>query len=410
MAAINFVAIAGLIAMLLCYKPVCSFIRGKEAAYGGKNGSGKKESAVSYGAADAKTGFMIFIFLFAVALLIRLIAAAIYKGNETDMNCFLLWSQSVFTDGLKKFYLSDSFHDYPPGYMYILYVVGAIRALFSWAWDSTASIVLTKMPAIIADMVTGWLIYKIACKRMRETGAALVSALYLLCPMIILDSAVWGQTDSVFTVFMLLMCYLISEKKLILSYFVFAIGILIKPQSLFFTPVLICGIIDQVFLEDFNWKKFFKNLGLGVAAILMIGVLMIPFGFSEALKQYTGTLGSYEYASINAYNFWNMLGLNWSSQYDKLLGIQYSHNTYGHSCTYHKLQMQKKFRKILLYRWICRNGCVRICGPYAREVSFPCHGNVYRSFCGKAQKRDLYTLFAYMCSGILQCGICIVYI
>ena len=50
---------------------------------------------------------------------------------------------------------------------------------------------------------------------------------------------------------------------------------------------------------------------------------MIPFGFSEALKQYTGTLGSYEYASINAYNFWNMLGLNWSSQYDKLLGIQY---------------------------------------------------------------------------------------
>ena len=117
MAAINFVAIAGLIAMLLCYKPVCSFIRGKEAAYGGKNGSGKKESAVSYGAADAKTGFMIFIFLFAVALLIRLIAAAIYKGNETDMNCFLLWSQSVFTDGLKKFYLSDSFHDYPPGYM-----------------------------------------------------------------------------------------------------------------------------------------------------------------------------------------------------------------------------------------------------------------------------------------------------
>ena len=99
------------------------------------------------------------------------------------------------------------------------------------------------------------------------------------------------------------MCYLISEKKLIPSYFVFAIGILIKPQSLFFTPVLICGIIDQVF-QRFNWKVF-KKLGLGVAAILMIGVLMIPFGFSEALKQYTGTLGSYEYASINAYNFWN---------------------------------------------------------------------------------------------------------
>lgn len=306
MAAINVVAVIGFLVMLLCYNPVCSFIRGK----------GKEET-------ERKSNLVVIGLIFGIAFIVRIIAAAVYKGNETDMNCFLLWSQSVFTDGLKKFYLSDSFHDYPPGYMYILYVVGAIRAMFSWAWDSTASIVLTKMPAIIADMVTGYLIFKIASKRFKETGAAFLSALYLFCPMVILDSAVWGQTDSVFTVFMVLMCYLITEKKLIPSYFVFAIGILIKPQSLFFTPVLICGIIDQVFLEDFNWKKFFKNLGLGIVAILMIGVLMLPFGFSQALSQYTGTLGSYEYASINAYNFWNMLGHNWTSQYDKILGVQY---------------------------------------------------------------------------------------
>lgn len=329
MAAINIVAVLGFIIMMLCYNPICSFIREKDISIkkGKRNANSNSEV---YGGVDAKTGFAIFAFIFGVALLIRMIAAAVYKGNETDMNCFLLWSQSVFSDGLKNFYLSESFHDYPPGYMYILYVVGAIRAMFSWAWDSTASIVLTKMPAIIADMATGWLIYKIACKRLKETGAAILSAVYLLCPMVILDSAVWGQTDSVFTVFILLMCYLISEKKLIPSYFVFAISILIKPQSLFFTPVLICGIIDQVFVEDFNWNKFFKNLGLGIVAILMIGVLMMPFGFSEALKQYTGTLSSYEYASINAYNFWNMLGLNWASQYDKLLGIQYK--TWGTIC------------------------------------------------------------------------------
>lgn len=115
----------------------------------------------------------------------------------------------------QNFYLSDSFHDYPPGYMYILYIVGAIRALFSWAWDSKASIVLTKLPAIIADMFTAYLIFKIASKRLKKSGAAFLSAVYLFCPMIILDSAVWGQTDSVFTVFMVLMCYLITEKKLI---------------------------------------------------------------------------------------------------------------------------------------------------------------------------------------------------
>lgn len=307
MAAINIVAILGFVITLLCCNPISSLIREK----------GKEENS------QDKSYLVLLWIIFGAAFVVRIIAAAVYKGNETDMNCFLIWSQNVFEDGLSKFYLSDSFHDYPPGYMYILYIVGAIRALFSWAWDSKASIVLTKLPAIIADMFTAYLIFKIASKRLKESGAALLSAVYLFCPMVILDSAVWGQTDSVFTVFMVLMCYLITEKKLILSYFVFAIGILIKPQSLFFTPVLICGIIDHVFLEDFNWKKFFKNLVLGVAAILMIGVLMLPFGFSQALNQYTGTLKSYEYASINAYNFWNMLGLNWASQYDKLLGVQY---------------------------------------------------------------------------------------
>lgn len=307
MAAINIVAILGLVIMLLCCNPISSLIREK----------GKEENN------QDKSYLVLLCIIFGTAFVIRIIAAAVYKGNETDMNCFLLWSQNVFDEGLSKFYLSDSFHDYPPGYMYILYIVGAIRALFSWAWDSKASIVLTKLPAIIADMFTSYLIFKIASKRLKKSGAAFLSAVYLFCPMVILDSAVWGQTDSVFTVFMVLMCYLITEKKLIPSYFVFAIGILIKPQSLFFTPVLICGIIDQVFLEDFNWKKFFKNLVLGVAAILMIGVLMLPFGFSQALNQYTGTLKSYEYATINAYNFWNMLGHNWASQYDKLLGVQY---------------------------------------------------------------------------------------
>ena len=307
MAAINIVAILGFVITLLCCNPISSLIREK----------GKEENS------QDKSYLVLLWIIFGAAFVARIIAAAVYKGNDTDMNCFLIWSQNVFDEGISKFYLSDSFHDYPPGYMYILYVVGAIRALFSWTWDSKASIVLTKLPAIIADMFTAYLIFKIASKRLKKSGAAFLSAVYLFCPMVILDSAVWGQTDSVFTVFMVLMCYLITEKKLIPSYFVFAIGILIKPQSLFFTPVLICGIIDQVFLEDFNWKKFFKNLVLGVAAILMIGVLMLPFGFSQALNQYTGTLKSYEYASINAYNFWNMLGLNWASQYDKLLGVQY---------------------------------------------------------------------------------------
>ena len=39
-----------------------------------------------------------------------------------------------------------------------------------------------------------------------------------------------------------------------------ALGVLLKPQMLIFTPVLLTGIWDHVFLQDFSWRKFFYNL------------------------------------------------------------------------------------------------------------------------------------------------------
>ncbi|MCH5268545.1 MAG: glycosyltransferase family 39 protein [Lachnospiraceae bacterium] len=266
---------------------------------------------------------VLFAVIMVLALITRYIAAAQYFGNETDMNCFILWGDMVFNDGLSGFYSSDAFTDYPPGYMYILYVIGALRHLIGVEWDSTLSVVMTKTPAIIADLVTGALLYQVAGKRWNNVGATILVSIYLFAPAVLMDGAIWGQTDAVFTLFVVLMCYLVTERKLIPSYFVFAVGILLKPQTLIFTPVLIFGIIDQVFLDDFSWKKFWKNLGLGIVAILMIGLFMVPFGFKDALAQYKDTMGSYKYASVNAYNVWTLFGKNWTPQTEQLLSISY---------------------------------------------------------------------------------------
>lgn len=313
MLAINIIAIIWAVAMFLCYKPVHAhmIIQG--------NTNEKTADNISY----KKAGTIVFLAIFIVSLLIRIVSSVVYVGNESDMGCFMSWADMVFNDGIGQFYKSDAFHDYPPGYMYILYIVGAVKALFGVQYGSPMCLLITKLPAVIADMITGYLVYRIASRKTDKVFSAILSGMYLLCPAIILDSAVWGQTDAVFTLFIVIMCYLVTEKKLVASYFVFAVAILIKPQSLILTPVLICAIIDQVFLENFNWKKFFRNLLLGLCAILMIGILIMPFGFKEALSQYTDTLGSYEYATINAYNIWTVFGLNWASQYGKAFGITY---------------------------------------------------------------------------------------
>ena len=331
------IAVISGIVMYLAYQPLCGYVR----AYQEKSAAGmtkrEKKKFVSMpvmfeqsGKKELEKGKYVLIAVMAAGLIVRLIAAASYRGYEVDMNCFLAWADMVFDNGISGFYGLNAFTDYPPGYMYILYVIGAIRSIFGIAQASTLSIVLTKLPAILCDMGIAWLIYKIACNRIKETGAAILAGIYLITPAILLDSAIWGQVDSVFTLCIVLMCYLITEKKLIPSYFVFAIGILIKPQSLIFTPVLIFGIVDQIFIQSYQedersvfYKKFWTNLGCGILAILMIGLLMLPFGFQDAFAQYTDTISSYPYASVNAYNFWTMLGKNWAAQTDKLFGIPY---------------------------------------------------------------------------------------
>lgn len=292
--------------------------------------SGRKKKGILYqqiftGEIAGLSASAFFVVVLLLAFVLRAKIAVMYKGYDVDMNCFLSWADMVFENGVGGFYSLDAFTDYPPGYMYILYVIGAIRAVFGIEQGSDLSILLTKMPAILCDMATGFLIFTIAKKKMKPAGAAIVAGIFLITPAIVMDSTIWGQVDSVFTLFVVLMCYLVTERKLIPAYFVFAVGILIKPQTLIFTPVLIFGIIDQVFLdllpkdkEAFK-KAFFKNLGFGLLAIGMIGLLMVPFGFGDALKQYTETLGSYPYASVNAFNFWTVIGRNWSGQSDIFL-------------------------------------------------------------------------------------------
>lgn len=263
-----------------------------------------------------------FLLLAVVALIVRLILSAFYRGFETDINCFLGWSNIVFKDGIGSFYISSGFHDYPPGYMYVLWLIGAIRNLFALNdYNSFITVALVKLPAMLCDIITGWLIFKIASEKLSEYKSLIISMFFMFSPAILINSSMWGQVDSVLGVFILLTVYYIYKQKMPFAYLSFCIGFLIKPQMGFIGPVLLLAIIEHVFLNNFSWKKFWINLGSGLACIGLTVLAVLPFGLSEVISQYVDTMSSYEYASVNAYNFWTMLGKNWVQQSEKLLGI-----------------------------------------------------------------------------------------
>ena len=263
------------------------------------------------------------IIIFFSALLLRLIAAGRFSGFNADISCFAAWAERMYSVGASGFYSQEVFTDYPPGYMYVLYLVGALRAGLNISYYSAPHLILLKLPAMICDLLCSCLLYREASKRYSQLQAIFLCSAYLFNPVIILNSAVWGQVDSVFTLAVVLMCLSLIEKRTFPACLSFFAGLLIKPQMLLFAPVLFWGLLDQVLGETFNLRRLGKNLCSAIISAGMFACLCAPFGLENVWNRYFSTVESYPYAAVNACNLWGLMGLNWVHQDNTFLGITY---------------------------------------------------------------------------------------
>jgi len=258
------------------------------------------------------------------ALVIRIVFACTYKGFSSDTACFYSWASMLWENGFNDFYSADYFCDYPPGYLYILYLLGGLLKLFHQNTLSGLSLLILKLPAILCDLASGCLIWKFAGKNFPPRYALILSAGYLFHPAVLINSSLWGQVDAIYTLVIILVCILLSKKQSFPAYLLFALGILLKPQTLMFSPLILCSLTEDI-LSHKSLKKAFQNLAGGIVSILILFLCCLPFGLEKVFAQYTNTLTSYPYAAVNACNIWGLFGQNWISQDTRFLGITYAH-------------------------------------------------------------------------------------
>ena len=110
------------------------------------------------------------------AFVLRLLLAAITEGYSYDMGCFGAWAAKMAQTGPAAFYSDGYFADYPPGYLYVLGLVGLLQRAFGFAFDGAAFKILLAFVPAVCDCAAAWLVAQLGQRCLPDARAACPSA------------------------------------------------------------------------------------------------------------------------------------------------------------------------------------------------------------------------------------------
>ncbi|HYK95242.1 MAG TPA: phospholipid carrier-dependent glycosyltransferase [Candidatus Dormibacteraeota bacterium] len=288
------------------------------------------------GFGDAAAGILV---LLGLGLALRIIILRLIPGSGfgVDLASFQFWASNLAHDGLSGFYGRDFFHDYTPGYLYVLWIVGGIGNLVGGVGD------LIKIPPILADLALGYLVWSMT----RELGgseraARIGAALVIFNPVTWFDSTVWGQVDSVGVVVLLLALRELWRDRPERAAVLATLAALIKPQLGILIPLVAIVVIRRAFWPEGGygadgepeprrtttaWERRVRGpirvVTTALAGLLTAILVSLPFGlsFPGLVAQIFKAAAGYPYLSVNAFNPWALLTQAASDGHDQSIAL-----------------------------------------------------------------------------------------
>ena len=279
---------------------------------------------------DPESGiFTAMLVLFGIAA-IKVAVMPFFPGFGPDVGSYQSWGSQIATFGPAHTYQEGYFLDYPPGYLYALWVAGLIGQAIG-AHDYFYRIII-EGPAIVADFTLAILMYAMIWRSARREMATIAMLMVALNPALLFDTVVWGQSDSVLTFVTLLSIVAILDKQYLIAWGLAAIAVLVKPQGLMILPVLgLWTILETSDLsgirEFFTETDFATWIISGVSLILVAIIGIMPFQIGHEwnwiLKLYTSTAAYYHETSVNAFNLMALIGGLRQSDSGTIAGVSY---------------------------------------------------------------------------------------
>jgi Gpi18-like mannosyltransferase len=149
------------------------------------------------------------------------------------------WYGAIRTEGWSVF--GRELGDYTPPYLYALYAVSKL-------FPNLSAVVATKAPQSVADFACAGVAALITRERWpRSIGPSLGAfAAVLLFPTVVVNSALWGQSDSLYTSFLLFFAYFAIRARSAAACIAFGCAFAFKLQSIFVAPLVAVLVLKRV--------------------------------------------------------------------------------------------------------------------------------------------------------------------
>jgi Gpi18-like mannosyltransferase len=182
-----------------------------------------------------------------------------------------------------------------PPYLYLLYVIARL-------FPNMPTVIAVKLPALVADFICGYLVYRIVRIKYKDSLIPLISGMVVLfAPTVLLNSAFWGQADSLFTAGILSCIYFLMVKKNGPAFFCFGIALAFKLQAIFMIPLLFA-----LFLKNtISWKYFLIIPAMLVLALVPSWLAGRPL--LDLLNIYLYQISQFQLLTMNAASIYSWL-------------------------------------------------------------------------------------------------------
>ncbi len=197
--------------------------------------------------------------------------------------------------------LGDRFAEYTPAYLYLLTATAYVREI---ALPMMSKVAAIKLPSIAADFLMAAAAYNIVKTVMRGRGQtanlapAIAFIAVLLLPTVVINSAVWGQADGMYTAGVLWCIYFLCAKRPALAMAAFGIAVAIKLQAVFIAPLFLYLLLRR------QLRVTHLLIVPTVYAALMLPAILLGRPPLEALGSYIVQAGEFHSLSMGAPNFY----------------------------------------------------------------------------------------------------------